>query len=217
VRDRLLQMGFPAERVELHHIGVDLAGASAHRAEARDPQLVMFAGRLVPHKGAGDLVAAMGDRRLSGCRLLVVGDGPSRMALERDAAARGVAAEFTGFLPQAEVWRLIGRASVVVVPSRTADNGWVEAFGLVAAEAQAAGVPVIASTCGGLPEAVAPSCTGLLFPEGDVGALADRLASVVDDPGVARRLGDEARTWTEAHLNLANQNRRLEDIYEEVA
>jgi glycogen(starch) synthase len=86
----------------------------------------------------------------------------------------------------------------------------------VAAEAQAAGATVIASTCGGLPEAVAPANRRWSFPEGDVAALADRLFEVLggsaDDGEVA-----EARAWLRNERDLATQSRRLDAIYEEVA
>lgn len=214
VRDRLVAKGVPEEKVELHYIGVDAERIAAHARDERERGLVVFAGRLVPQKGTDDLL-----RSLVGLpgRLVVLGDGPERAALEAQARRLGVDADFRGFATPAEVWSWMGRASVVVVPSRTGDDGWQEAFGLVAAEAQAAGTPVVASTCGGLAEAVAPALAHLLFRERDVAALADRLASLLADPDEAAHLGAAGQAWVAASRGLRCQNRRLDAIYEEVA
>ena len=217
VRDRLLERGFPAERVELHHIGVDVDGIdAAASATGHDPALVVFAGRLVPHKGLDDLLHALAPLGAR-VRLEVIGDGPSRAGFEAQARALGVDATFHGFRSQADTWAAMGRAGVAVVPSRTGDDGWQEAFGLVAAEAQAAGTPVIAARCGGLPEAVSPACEHLLVAERDVGAMTANLERLLGDAVGAARMGAEARAWVRAHRNLAVQNRRLDAIYREVA
>ncbi|HVM55164.1 MAG TPA: glycosyltransferase [Acidimicrobiales bacterium] len=218
VRDRLLELGFPSDRVELHHIGVDVDRIERSAAGVdRDPKLVVFAGRLVPHKGASDLVRALADARLTGVRLAIVGDGPGRREVDALGRALDVRIEHLGFLEQDQVWAWMARAATVVVPSRTAESGWVEAFGLVAAEAQAAGTPVIASRCGGLGEAVAPACRSMMFDEGDVEQLAERLAATFDDPAASDQRGAESRVWVRQHLALAIQNRRLDDLYEEVS
>lgn len=215
VRERLVARGLPPARVELHYIGVDVEHIAAHATFDRDPGLVVFAGRLVEHKGASDLLAAVAAVGAD-MRVILVGDGPDRGELERQAGALGIDATFVGFQAQADVWRWMGRARVVVVPSKTAADGWTEAFGLVAAEAQAAGAAVVASTCGGLTEAVAPANADLAFPEGDVGALADRLHRVLTEPQGGPRAAD-ALAWVREHRNLETQNARLEEIYAEVA
>ena len=220
IRDRLLKLGFPAARVELHYIGVDVEGIDAASTVGdRDPNLVVFAGRLVPHKGVDDLIDAIERVRIThpSIRLVVIGDGAERVTLEERANALRLDVEFLGFLDQTATWSWMGRAAVAVVPSRTGEDGWQEAFGLVAAEAQAAGTPVVATMCGGLPEAVAPSCESLLVDERDVNAIAARIELLLRVPDQARRRGDEARSWVRSHRNLLAQNRRLDDIYREVA
>lgn len=214
VRDRLVARGVPAAKVERHYIGVDADRIAPHGRAEREPGLVVFTGRLVPQKGLDVLLRALVGLP---ARLLVLGDGPERPSLERMAAQLGIDVEFRGFAGHDDVWAAMGRATVAVVPSQTGVDGWQEAFGLVAAEAQAAGTPVIASTCGGLPEAVAPALDHLLFPEGDVAALAERLAALLADPDKAARLGVDGQAWVAAERNLVRQNERLDAIYEEVA
>lgn len=215
VRDRLLERGLPEDRVERHYIGVDAEAIGGAADRPREDDLVLFVGRLVPHKGAADLIDALRRAAAMGTplRLAVLGDGPERAALERLAVDLGVTAEFLGPRRQAEVWDWMHRASVVAVPSRTGSDGWREAFGLVAAEGQAAGARVVASTCGGLPEAIAPVNEPLLFPEGDVDALADRLLVAVTGDRKAR---EDGRRWVAEHRSLPRQSARLDDIYEEV-
>jgi glycosyltransferase involved in cell wall biosynthesis len=221
IRDRLLDRGAPPDRVELHYIGVDCAAIASYDADPvrRDPDLVLFVGRLVPQKGCLDLIEALARVRATGrpLRLAVVGSGPERERCERRAAELGVPAELVGPCRQAEVWAWMRRAAVVAVPSRTGTDGWKEAFGLVAAEGQAAGARVVASTCGGLPEAIAPANHDLLFPEADVDALADRLARATEPDDDWGSLAREAADWIRTHRDLVRQTARLDAIYEEVA
>lgn len=214
VRGLLLSRGMPEAKVECHYIGVDAGAIASFASPEREPGLVVFTGRLVAQKGLDVLLRALVGQP---ARLEVLGDGPERPALEALARELHVDATFRGFASQEEVWSAMGRATVVVVPSLTRSGGWQEAFGLVATEAQAAGTPVLASTCGGLPEAIAPALDHLLFPQGDVAALAERLAALLTDPDKAARLGADAQSWVAAERNLLRQTERLDAIYEEVA
>jgi glycosyltransferase involved in cell wall biosynthesis len=209
IADALVELGFPSDRVEVHHIGVDVEAIQRATANVeRERGLVLFVGRLVAQKGVDDLAGALTQLgRVDD--LVVIGDGAERRSLEAVAPQ----ARFLGAQDQREVWRWMARASVVVVPSKTGATGAREAFGLVAAEAQAAGTPVVATTNGGLPEAIAPSLQQLQVPEGDVDALADAIdrAAGVADAAV------EARAWIAVERNLARQNERLDAIYRKVA
>lgn len=136
-------------------------------------------------------------------RLLVAGHGGEYDALTRLAAQRGVAGKvtFRGWVSPGEVSDLIARAAIVVVPSRQ------EGFGLVALEAAHLARPVAGFATGGLDEAIVDGETGLLAAPQDSGALAHKLACLLDDAGLRRRLGHAARRrartefgW-DAHMN----------------
>lgn len=225
VANRLHGLGFDPRRLAVHHIGVDTRAIAEHACRGRqlalsgardDRPIVLYAGRLVAHKGVEDLLEALtevDDRRE--LRLVVIGDGPLRAALERRAVEASIDAVFLGFQAPHQVWSWMGRAAVTVVPSRTGPDGWMEAFGLVAAEAQAAGSRVIASTCGGLPEAVAPANRDLMFPEGDREALADRLDVVLAGGDGDARLA--AAAWVARERDLHRQTAVLDDLYEQVS
>jgi glycogen synthase len=128
-------------------------------------------------------------RRWPAARLIVAGDGPARPALERQATALGLgeAVEFLGWVAPGAVAALINSASLLVLPSRE------EAFGLVALQAAQLGRPVVAARVGGLPEVVRHGETGLLVEPGNVPALAAAIASLLDQPVMAARLGRAAR------------------------
>jgi glycosyltransferase involved in cell wall biosynthesis len=143
-------------------------GVEAELFDARPAgERVGFVGRLVPEKGVADVLAF-------GARLLCVGAGP----LADDARAAGAEVVTAG--STAELIRQLERMAVLVVPSRTT-AGWKEQFGRVAAEALAAGVPVVAYASGALPEVVGDA--GVLVPEGDREGLARAVERVVGDPG----------------------------------
>jgi glycosyltransferase involved in cell wall biosynthesis len=138
-------------------------------------------------------------RRVPEVRLIVAGDGPDRIGLERLAAELGIrdAVDFLGHVAQEQAEHALGAAWVQAVPSR-----WEEPFGLVAAEAMMRGTAVVASESGGLAEQVEPDATGYLAPAGDAGALARALERVVRDRDLAERLGASARVRALAELTI---------------
>lgn len=143
----------------------------------RERQLI-FVGRLVSDKGVDLLLEAMAllkKRRLHP-RLTIVGDGPERSKLEAQTRELSLQSDvqFAGVRSSTEIAKLLNAHEILVVPSR-----WAEPFGLVALEGVACGCVVIGSRDGGLPEAIGPC--GVTFPNGDVDALADALATLLRD------------------------------------
>lgn len=148
-------------------------------------------GRLVPEKGIDTLIRAVA--LLSGAwRLEVVGQGPERGALERLARSLNVAdrVAFSGQLPSMRMAAFYRQLDAAVVPSRTRPN-WKEQFGRAIVEAMACGVPVIGSDSGAIPDVVGDG--GLIFPEGDVQALADHLDALMRDETLRRALAEAGR------------------------
>ena len=125
------------------------------------------------------------------CRLLVVGDGPQRTALEALAQTLGIAhcTEFAGAVAHAEVPAWLQRFDVYAAPSRL-DS---ESFGVAVIEASACALPVVVSDVGGLPEVVRDGETGLVVPRENVAALQAALKRLVLDAGLRDRLGSAGR------------------------
>jgi glycosyltransferase involved in cell wall biosynthesis len=174
-RERLVEIGLPVSGAFV----VPNPVAEAHRPEQANgvPRRgALVVSRLAPEKGVDVAVDACARASIS---LTVAGDGPERPALEARARAGGASVEFVGRVSSAELERLRALAAVAVVPSRSA-----ETFGLAAAEAMSAGLPVAASRIGALPELVPDEW---LAPAGDPAALAAVIARLANDPGAGRR------------------------------
>jgi glycosyltransferase involved in cell wall biosynthesis len=169
----LVAAGIPAEAVVLP---TPPPSAQYVRAPAERP-LFVFVGRLSREKGVASLIRAFARARESvpSAELRIVGDGEERSTLERLSASLGQAASvsFRGLLSLAGVEQELAPAWASVAPSL-----WAEPLGLVAAEAIVRGVPVIASSTGGLAEVVESGRSGLLFPNGDETALARCLEDI---------------------------------------
>lgn len=210
-------LGAPDGRTTVVYGGVDPSRYRPDPVEPRDG--VLFVGRLTPHKGVDRLLRALPD----GAALTLVGTAghdPRPPESGYPALLAGLAAgrpvRFLHHADDLEVARLYRRAAVFVLPSvhDTCYGRSVaisELLGLAVLEAMASGTPVICSRVGGLPEIVRHAETGFLVEPGDVGELRDRLALLLADPALARRLGDNARqhvlerfTWQHcAHRCLA--------------
>lgn len=181
LRDRAIECGALPQSVTVIPNGIDpseLAGETHPAAPRRYPFELLYVGRLAPEKGVSVLLTAI--ERLRGLvgRLRIVGDGPSFSSLLKQS--RGISSElsieFTGHVSRAALGEFYRSSDVVVVPSFT------EAHGLVALEAAACGVPVIASRVGGLKETVEDGVTGLLVAPGDVIAFGNAIQNLANKP-----------------------------------
>ena len=133
---------------------------------AREPDgrfVVGYAGRLVPEKGVMTLVEAT--RAMPQTEVLVAGEGPLAAAIREEPHVR-----MLGWVPRAEMADFWSQLDVMVLPSLTDGKKWVEQFGRVLVEAMAAGVPVVGSDAGRIPDTVGDA--GLIFPEGDAPGIA---------------------------------------------
>lgn len=159
---------------------------------ARTAFQVLFVGRLVERKGVTHLIEAI--RRLPAelhVRLVVIGDGPERAALETQARAAGLETrvEIRGRVSDAELRAAYAASDALVLPSILDARGDTEGLGVVLLEAMSYGVPVVASDIGGITDIVEHDKSGLLVPPADPVRLAGALERLARDPGLAARLG----------------------------
>jgi len=168
-------------------------------------------GTLAPHKGQSVLLRAL-EGWPSGQvspTVVFIGEGSERPALEVLAAQRRNARVlFMG--ERRDARSLLAAFDILVAPSVER-----EGFGLAALEAMDAGLPVVASRLGGLPEIVEDGRTGLLVPPDDPQALAAALASLLERPDLRRSLGAAGRRRVEERFRAARQAEQIEDLYEE--
>jgi glycosyltransferase involved in cell wall biosynthesis len=217
VRERGLEMGYPADRTIVHSIGVDVERFKPPPIRQRDKS-VLFVGRLVEKKGCGSLIEAMVEvqRRCPAAQLVVIGGGPLRAEYEARAASLGVQCRFLGTQPTAAVCEWMARSAVFCVPSVVAASGDTEGFGIVFIEAQAMGLPVVSTLSGGIPEAVINGETGLLVSERDPQALTGAILQLIEDEELWQRYSLAGRKNVVSHFNLAQQTRRLEAVFEQL-
>jgi rhamnosyl/mannosyltransferase len=181
--------------IQVVPFGIDPAPWSAVTPTRDGPFL--FVGRLVPYKGLDLLLDALAE--VPAARLILVGDGPDRSALNKQAAALGIAdrIRFVGSLQQEGIVDLMADARALVLASRDVS----ETFGLVQLEAMAAGLPVVASDLPtGIREVGVDGETCLLVPPGDAAALASAMRRLQDEPDLARRLGEAGRRRFAEHF-----------------
>ncbi len=217
IRQKAIEAGYPESKLRVHYIGVDRT-FFVPRIQFRERNLVLFVGRLVEKKGCAHLITAMElvQSKCPEARLVIIGDGPLRPSLEILAKQKNISCQFLGSQPSIVIREWLSRAQVFCVPSVTATNGDKEGLGIVFAEAQAMGVPVVSFKHGGIPEVVRHGETGLLAPERDHRTLAEYLLRYLTDETFRRACSRRAIEWVEQDFDLHRQTRELEDIYRQV-
>lgn len=215
IRDRMLEQGFPAEKIMVHYIGVDVERFQPD-PDAERGMSILFVARFVPKKGGEHLIRAMQrvQAQNPAIELLMVGDGPLRSQWESLAAETLQRYRFLGWQSPEDVKVLMQTARVFCVPSIVEERGDAEAFGIVFAEAQACGLPVVSFASGGIPEAVAHGETGWLASEGNVDMLAGYILQLCADDGLWRRFSASGVRRIREQFNLATQTAELERIYQ---
>jgi len=143
--------------------------------------------------------------------LWIVGDGPERGALQALANTLGLGERVVFFGLQRNVEPYMQAADCFICPSL-----WAEAAGLVLLEAASAGLPVIASRIGGIPEFVEDRKTGLLFPAGDDRALAERITELLANEELARTMGQAARNVALTNFSTEGCLGELLPLYEDI-
>jgi glycosyltransferase involved in cell wall biosynthesis len=208
--------GPAAGRVRRIYNGLDLARFPFTPPVRREP-VVLFAGRLVAKKGAADLLDAVARlaQRGAECRCEIVGAGPLRDALERQAATLGLGARvrFRGALRRSEVAAAMRRAAVVAAPGVVSEDGDRDGLPTVLLEAMALGTPCVATAVTGVPELIEHGRHGLLVPERDPSALADALARFLDDPELRVRVARAARARVERDFDIHRNAARLRALF----
>jgi colanic acid/amylovoran biosynthesis glycosyltransferase len=217
VQAKLLAQGYPAQRTVLHYIGVDIAFFQADQQVPREP-VVLFVGSLHQGKGCEYAIRAMAkvQSALPQMEFVVLGDGRLRDSLETMAKEKLRRYRFLGTQAPQVVRSWMNRASLFLAPSVTSETGWTEAFGLVFAEAQAMGLPVVSFSSGGIPEAVAHGETGFLAVETDWEALANYILLLLKSNDLWARMSVAGQRRVREYFNLETQTRQLESHYRHV-
>jgi glycosyltransferase involved in cell wall biosynthesis len=195
----------PARKLVVVHNGVPDTPYRARPDEEGEVRLAMVA-RFTPQKDQMLLVRALAGIETP-VRLLLIGDGPTRAAVEAEAHRLGLAdrVEFLG--SRDDVAEILAGVHIGVLASN-----W-EAFGIVVAEAMRAGLPVVASRVGGVEEVMVDGVTGFLVPRGDVGSMQDRLHRLVKSPDLRMQMGEAGRRQYETRFTIDRMLERTSAVY----
>jgi glycosyltransferase involved in cell wall biosynthesis len=219
IREKAIRAGFPEDKIRVQYTGMDCDAFSPKMPlSEKDPNLVLYVGRLVPYKGCDYLLRAMQivRQRRPQARLVVIGDGVFRVALEQMNRELGVRATFLGEQKQPVIREWLERARVFCAPSVTLDDGMSEAFGNVFTESQCMGVPVVSTRHGGIPETTQEGVTGLLASERDFAMLAEHLNRYLTDDAFWAHSRLEGMQWIRRQFDVRTQTEKLETIYDHV-
>jgi glycosyltransferase involved in cell wall biosynthesis len=183
-------------RTVVIHNGVELARPQRSSGDRPGPVRLVSVGRLRRPKDFTSLVRAMAQLEPGSAELRIVGAGPDRPDLEKEITRLGVGQDVQLLGERRDVPEILATADVFVLSSTS------EGFPISILEAMAAGLPVVASAVGGVPEQVSPGETGMLVPPGDPRVLATALASLVGSSELRERMGRAGLRRAQAHFGL---------------
>jgi N-acetyl-alpha-D-glucosaminyl L-malate synthase BshA len=178
------------------------------RFARQDEAIFIHISNFRPVKRVEDVIAVFSRvRKACPAKLLLVGDGPERPKAEWLAETQGVAGDVLFMGKQSDMAPLLSIADILLLPSEN------ESFGLVALEAMACEVPVIATRIGGIPEVVEDEEDGFLFQLGDVAGMADASIRLVKNPKLRAEMGKSARQHAIRDFCASKIVRHYENLY----
>ena len=216
---RDLKVRFPASASKVHRIynGVDCARFHPPDPGSGTPAIVSI-GRLIEKKGFADLISACAlltsRRRRFLCE--IIGEGPLEETLCAQIASADVGGcvRLAGPQTQAQIAMRLAHATIFVLPCTREADGGMDNLPTVIMEAMAAGLPVISTPLGGIPEMVEHEVNGELVPERDPTAICAALERMISDPERARRLGDKGRQIAREKFSIERSARELRELFE---
>lgn len=217
--DELAALGCPKEKLHLSRTAIPLdTFAFVPRELPEDGAfLCLQACRLIEKKGLPTTLQAFAKFRESypKAKLQIAGDGPMKDNLIEQAHELGIAGavKFLGFIPEKTFLNRLKDAHFFIHPSQTGDDGNVEGIPNSLLEAMATGLPSLATTHGGIPEAIANGVSGVLVAERDANALADAACRLARNPAAWQQMAREARAAVEQKFSSDAQREQLESLY----
>ena len=200
------QVVYPSPHIPDDHHGKPVVLRSA------TGKVIGTACRLVPIKGISYLISAVASLRteIPDIRLEIAGAGPERAALESAVQLLNLENCVTFLGWQENLAPVLARWDIYVQPSLE------EGFGMAALEAMAAGLPVVATAVGGVPELVEDGRTGWLVPPSDTAALTDRLRALLLDPMLQQSMGIAGQARARATFSSERMVAKISEIYDEI-
>ena len=216
-RAQVEKLGCPKEKIHKLPVGLDPNEFvfQERTLTSTGPIRLLTVARLTEIKGHEYVLQAIG--KLAGKHRVhydLAGDGPLRSRLEGLARELGIQQQvaFHGARDGTAVKQLMAQAHLFILTSVNV-QGDQEGQGLVLQEAQACGLPVIATNHGALPEGMAAGQSGFLVPERNVDALAERLSYLIEHPEIWPAMGRKGRELAAERFDISKLNRQLVELY----
>jgi L-malate glycosyltransferase len=203
---RIVQIG---NGIDLSRYPEDDAAARLARAKSTGRRVITTVANLRPGKGHDVLLkaAARVIRRVPDVQFQIVGDGPRRQELEQQAAALRISAQVSFLGHRDDVPAVLAQSDLFAFPS------FMEAAPNAVIEAMAAGLPIVATRVGGIPEVIEHEHNGLLVAPGDDRALAAGLLRVIERPELALQVGEAARQTVEARFSFDRMVSEFQELF----
>lgn len=219
-----VKLGFPEEKIHLVHSTLNVNEFSFRERSYNESQIltILSVGSLIPVKGHEFAIRAMQllKKAKPGLKFVyrIVGTGDLRDELRDLVAELELQNEvaFEGFFTQDRLIRAYLEAHIYLHPSVHTETGSKEAQGLVIQEAQATGLPVIASRIGGIPDGLLEGKSGLLVPEKDPNAILDAILNLISIHGNWPEMGREGRRFVESNYDVRKQTDKLINVFENI-
>lgn len=220
MRKQLLKLGCPDEKIRVLPLGVDTSTITFRERQSPGdgPVHILLVGRLVEKKGIPYALQAFAAVRRyhRNATLTIIGDGPERPTIEALLRKLNLTdVRLLGAQSNEVVLREMQRAHLYLQPSVTALDGDAECTPVTLMEAQASGLPVVATWHAGISELVVDGKSGFLVSERNPHALAERLRYLIEHPGLWGPLGRAGRAVVEERFSRPRQVTALEEVYDE--
>lgn len=219
MRDRLIAIGCPEDRILVHRLGVAPASFPARSLRGAGPVRIVSIGRLVEKKGIEygiRSIARILGKTADAVRYTIVGEGRLRPALEELIRSLGLqeVMVLAGWRDRAEVRQYLSEADILLAPSVTSATGDEEGTPTAILEAMAHGLPVVSTFHAGIPEIVQGGVSGMLVRERDVEGTATALSRLIEDPHLRRSMGLAGRAFVSERHDIDRLNDVLFEIYQ---
>lgn len=206
LRRKLVEIGCPENKIFVCPFGIDIPAEVP--SSDRIPGKIISVSRLTQQKGVIFSLKTVGEivRRGYDIRYHVIGDGPEAENCRQYVLDTGLSenVHFAGALPNETVLKELQTAQIFVQHCVTPENGSTESFGISILEAMAAGLPVVSTRHGAIPESVVEGETGLLVDEKDISAMANAVIRLLDNPEEAQRMGVAGRQRVKASYSSSS-------------
>ena len=210
------QRGFPGDKIHVVHCGINPKLFKCENVQSNEVPLILSVGRLVEKKGFDILLKALSILKNNGelFQAVIVGNGPLYSDLIQLSDKLGLKENvtFTGPLESSIVRSYLFKCDLFVLPCKRATNGDVDGIPVVLMEAMACGKPVISSAISGIPELIKDGENGILIQENNIHALAAKIAILINDKRLSKKLGEQGRETVIKDFSLENQVKGLLSI-----